>query len=137
MPMHQQVEKCKLAMTSEHYLLANWCNLNLKHVDTPLAYTILSLNFKILQKIRSSLQILILSLVFLQHLASGHAYRVLAAFFFPAKSHFMMANSIVRELVKRGHEVTFITPFSLADENLGPNYKEIVIDQYQSWAISK
>ncbi|KAH8331593.1 hypothetical protein KR074_007669, partial [Drosophila pseudoananassae] len=85
------------------------------------------------QKLRSGLQILFVSLVALQQLDLGEGSRILAAFFFPGKSHFMMTNAIIRELVKRGHEVTFITPFSLEKENLGPNYKEIVIGQYNFW----
>ncbi|XP_020804450.1 LOW QUALITY PROTEIN: UDP-glucuronosyltransferase 2B15-like [Drosophila serrata] len=82
---------------------------------------------------RSFLNIFLLSLVALQQLDLGSSSRILAAFFFPGKSHFMMTNAIIRELVKRGHEVTFITPFSLAKEKLGPNYKEIVIPKYDFW----
>jgi len=67
----------------------------------------------------------------------GASSRILAAFFFPGKSHFMMTNAIIRELVRQGHEVKFITPFSLAKEKLGPNYKEIVIPQYDFWPESK
>ncbi|KAH8254192.1 hypothetical protein KR032_008814, partial [Drosophila birchii] len=85
------------------------------------------------QQFRSFLNILLLSLVALQQLDLGAGSRILAAFFFPGKSHFMMTNAIIRELVKRGHEVTFITPFSLAKEKMGPNYKEIVIPQYDFW----
>ncbi|XP_017033184.1 UDP-glycosyltransferase UGT5-like [Drosophila kikkawai] len=82
---------------------------------------------------RRALHIFLLSLVALQQLDLGAGSRILAAYFFPSKSHFMMTNAIIRELVKRGHEVTFITPFSLAKEKLGPNYKEIVIPQYDFW----
>ncbi|KAH8263950.1 hypothetical protein KR038_010324, partial [Drosophila bunnanda] len=85
------------------------------------------------QQLRSTLHILLLSLVALQQLDLGAGSRILAAFIFPGKSHFMMTNAIIRELVKRGHEVTFITAFSLAKEKLGPNYKEIVIPQYDFW----
>ncbi|KAH8290982.1 hypothetical protein KR054_007661, partial [Drosophila jambulina] len=80
-----------------------------------------------------TLHIFLLSLMALQQLDLGAGSRILAAFFFPGKSHFMMTNAIIRELVKRGHEVTFITPFSLAKEKLGPNYKEIVIPKYDFW----
>nr|XP_016927408.2 UDP-glycosyltransferase UGT5-like [Drosophila suzukii] len=44
-----------------------------------------------------------------------------------------MTNAIIRELVQQGHEVTFITPFSMAKENLGSNYTEIVIPKYDFW----
>ncbi|XP_017033095.2 UDP-glycosyltransferase UGT5-like [Drosophila kikkawai] len=84
-------------------------------------------------QLKSLPHILLLSMVALHQLDSGAGSRILAAFFFPGRSHFMMTNAIIRELVKRGHEVTFITPFSLAKEKLGPNYKEIVISQYYFW----
>ncbi|KAH8283702.1 hypothetical protein KR018_012601, partial [Drosophila ironensis] len=76
---------------------------------------------------------LILSLMTLHqpNLATGS--RILAAFLFPAKSHFMMTNALIRELVARGHEVTNISPVSLANENLGPNYKEVLFAPFDSW----
>ncbi|EDV94603.1 GH18740 [Drosophila grimshawi] len=49
----------------------------------------------------------------------------------------MMTNSIIRQLVKNGHEVTFITPFSLESENLGSNYKEILLESYDFWTEMK
>ncbi|KAH8384528.1 hypothetical protein KR200_008715, partial [Drosophila serrata] len=60
--------------------------------------------------------------------------RILAPFFLPVRSHFMMTNAIIRELVHRGHEVTFITPFSLVKENLGANYTEVLLPLYNTWA---
>ncbi|XP_017081810.2 UDP-glycosyltransferase UGT5 [Drosophila eugracilis] len=77
---------------------------------------------------------MILKLLILCLLALGDGARILAPFFLPVRSHFMMTNAIIRELVKRGHEVTFITPLSLAKENLGPNYKEILLPHYDTWA---
>ncbi|KAH8261352.1 hypothetical protein KR044_007858, partial [Drosophila immigrans] len=85
------------------------------------------------QQLKSAWKLLLLGLVALQHMELAAGSRILAPFFFPGKSHFMMTNAIVRELVKRGHEVTFLTPFSLAKENLGENYKEILIPQYNIW----
>nr|XP_017035577.1 UDP-glycosyltransferase UGT5 [Drosophila kikkawai] len=64
----------------------------------------------------------------------GEGARILAPFFLPVRSHFMMTNAIIRELVQRGHEVTFITPFSLAKENLGANYTEVLLPLYNTWA---
>ncbi|KAL7735231.1 hypothetical protein ACLKA6_016140 [Drosophila palustris] len=84
-------------------------------------------------QLKSAWKVLLLGLVALQHLEIAAGSRILAAFFFPGKSHFMMTNAIIRELVKRGHEVTFVTPFSLAKENLGSNYTEILIPQYNFW----
>ncbi|KAH8371683.1 hypothetical protein KR093_008438, partial [Drosophila rubida] len=89
------------------------------------------------QQLKSAWKVLLLGLVALQHLELAAGSRILAAFFFPGKSHFMMTNAIVRELVQRGHEVTFITPFSLAKENLGANYKEILLPQYNFWPTRK
>ncbi|KAM8714200.1 hypothetical protein ACLKA7_014355 [Drosophila subpalustris] len=77
---------------------------------------------------------LILGLMALLHLEIAAGSRILAPNFFPGKSHSMMSNAIIRELVKRGHEVTYITPFSLAEENLGSNYTEILIPQYDFWS---
>ncbi|XP_032311292.1 UDP-glycosyltransferase UGT5 [Drosophila ananassae] len=77
------------------------------------------------------LHVWVLSLVSLSHLGTGA--RILAAFFCPARSHFMMTHAIIRELVKRGNEVTFITPVSMGKEELGPNYKEILFAPYDSW----
>ncbi|KAH8254191.1 hypothetical protein KR032_008815, partial [Drosophila birchii] len=85
------------------------------------------------QHLRSILIILLPSIVTLLQLEAGAASRILATFFFPAKSHSMMTNAIIRELVKRGHEVTLVTSISMAKENLGPNYKEITIPQYEIW----
>lgn len=91
----------------------------------------------LLQKLKNELKILLLSLVAIQQFEISEGSRILAAFFFPARSHFMMTHSIIRELVTRGHEVTFITPFSLAEENLGPNYTEIVFDQFAIWPVGR
>ncbi|XP_034479892.1 UDP-glucuronosyltransferase 2C1 isoform X3 [Drosophila innubila] len=85
-------------------------------------------------QLKSAWKVLLLGLVTIQHLEIASGSRILAAFFFPAKSHFMMTNAIIRELVKRGHEVTFITPFSLVKENLGSNYTEILLPQYDIWS---
>nr|XP_017087342.2 UDP-glycosyltransferase UGT5-like [Drosophila bipectinata] len=88
-------------------------------------------------KLENALKILLLSLVAIQQIDFSKGSRILAAFFFPARSHFMMTHSIIRELVKRGHEVTFITPVSLAHENLGQNYTEVLFDQYAIWPVVK
>ncbi|EDW02190.1 GH20037 [Drosophila grimshawi] len=82
---------------------------------------------------KNVLKFLLLGLVALQHFEIGAGSRILAAFFFPGKSHFMMTNAIIRELVQRGHEVTFITPFTLANENLGSNYTEVLLPQFNIW----
>jgi len=87
--------------------------------------------------LESALHIFLFGLVALQQLDLGASSRILAAFFFPGRSHFMMTNAIIRELVQQGHEVTFITPFSMAKENLGSNYTEIVIPKYDFWPESK
>jgi len=78
-----------------------------------------------------------MKLLFVYLLGTGDGARILAPFFLPVKSHFMMTDAIIRELVKRGHEVTFITPLSLAKENLGPNYREILLPKYDTWADSE
>ncbi|KAH8407726.1 hypothetical protein KR222_011450 [Zaprionus bogoriensis] len=86
-----------------------------------------------LQQANGTWKLLLLGLLALQQLEISAGSRILAPFFFPGKSHFMMTNALIRELVQRGHEVTFITPFSLAKEQLGANYTEILIPQYNFW----
>ncbi|KAH8317138.1 hypothetical protein KR074_001979, partial [Drosophila pseudoananassae] len=76
----------------------------------------------------------LLRLLLLCFLGFCNGARILAPFFLPVRSHFMMTNAIIRELVSRGHEVTFITPLSLAKENLGPNYREILLPHYDTWS---
>ncbi|KAH8407725.1 hypothetical protein KR222_011449, partial [Zaprionus bogoriensis] len=78
-------------------------------------------------------KLLLLGLLALQQLEIATASRILAPFIYPGKSHFMMTKAIIEELVQRGHEVTFITPFSLEKEQLGANYTEILIPQYNFW----
>ncbi|XP_032306981.1 UDP-glycosyltransferase UGT4-like [Drosophila ananassae] len=60
--------------------------------------------------------------------------KILAAYSFPGKSHYMMHKTLVRELIENGHQVTMITARSLESENLGSNYTEILIEPvYDFW----
>ncbi|XP_055915995.1 UDP-glycosyltransferase UGT5-like [Eupeodes corollae] len=72
------------------------------------------------------------ALVVLLTVSYSNAGRILAAFVFPGKSHFMMHKTLIRELLKRGHEVTFITSDSMGPNN-GPNYTEVLIPPYDFW----
>ncbi|PSN47111.1 hypothetical protein C0J52_16000 [Blattella germanica] len=54
----------------------------------------------------------------------GESARILGIFPFPGKSHWAVHESLIKELAKRGHELTVITPFP---EKSPPKYKEIVI----------
>uniref|UniRef100_W8BZE5 UDP-glucuronosyltransferase n=1 Tax=Ceratitis capitata TaxID=7213 RepID=W8BZE5_CERCA len=54
--------------------------------------------------------------------------KILAVFSFPGKSHYMMHNTLIEELLKHGHQVTAITGLTLGPEKLGSNYTEILID---------
>lgn len=73
------------------------------------------------------------ALVLLITISFTNAGRILAAFVFPGKSHFMMHKTLIRELLKRGHEVTFITSDSMGQNN-GPNYTEVLIPPYDFWS---
>ncbi|XP_017837951.1 UDP-glucuronosyltransferase 2C1-like [Drosophila busckii] len=84
-------------------------------------------------QLKDGSRLLLLCLLALQQFDFNAGARILAPFVFPGKSHFMMTNAIIRELVKQGHEVTFVTPFSLANEKLGANYTEILIKQWPIW----
>ncbi|KAH8254186.1 hypothetical protein KR032_008812 [Drosophila birchii] len=60
--------------------------------------------------------------------------KILAVYAYPGKSHFMMHNALMRELVESGHQVTMITAFSLEKEQLGDNFTEILIEPvYDYW----
>lgn len=61
-----------------------------------------------------------------------HASKILAVFVFPGKSHFMMHQVLVQELLKRGHEITCIAGSTLG-KNLGANYTEILLPPYDFW----
>lgn len=54
--------------------------------------------------------------------------KILAIYSFPGKSHFMMHSTIIKELIRRGHQVTMVTAFSLEHLKLGENYTEILIE---------
>ncbi|XP_017087027.2 UDP-glycosyltransferase UGT4 [Drosophila bipectinata] len=60
--------------------------------------------------------------------------KILAAYSFPGKSHYMMHKALMRELIENGHQVTMITALSLESENLGSNFTEILIEPvYDFW----
>lgn len=56
-----------------------------------------------------------------------NGYKILFMAPFNQKSHFLYCQSFVKELLNRGHEVTFITSSSLTELNL-KNYTEVLID---------
>lgn len=59
----------------------------------------------------------------------------MAVYAFPGKSHYMMHTVLIKELIRRGHEVTMIAAFSLEKHNLGENYTEILIEPvYDFWS---
>ncbi|XP_020802466.1 UDP-glucuronosyltransferase 2B13-like isoform X1 [Drosophila serrata] len=71
---------------------------------------------------------------FYSQLELAEGAKILAVYAFPGKSHFMMHTALMRELVESGHQVTMITAFSLAKEQLGGNYTEILIEPvYDFW----
>lgn len=46
----------------------------------------------------------------------------------------MMHTALIRELVENGHQVTMIAAFSLASQQLGSNYTELLIEPvYDFW----
>lgn len=63
------------------------------------------------------------------------AYRILAIIPFAGKSHYILTQSIVKELAVRGHHVTVITTFS--EKNPPATYKEVVVDKKEFWDFSK
>lgn len=70
--------------------------------------------------------------------AQGEASKILAVYAFPGKSHYMMHTSIIKELIRNGHQVTMITAFSLNHLKLGANYTEVLIEPvYDFWSDGK
>lgn len=57
----------------------------------------------------------------------GEGYRILAVLPFPARSHQLFNNGIIRTLAKAGHEVTILAPVSFWD-NPTPNYHFIQLN---------
>lgn len=58
-------------------------------------------------------------------LPSSESDRILCFYPLPSKSGVLMAQPLMVELAKRGHEVTFVSPFSLGKSV--QNYREVVI----------
>lgn len=58
-------------------------------------------------------------------MSSLEAARILGVFPYPSKSHAMLGQPIFVELAKRGHEVTFVSPFQLKDPPKG--YRDILL----------
>ncbi|CAH0678019.1 unnamed protein product [Spodoptera exigua] len=55
--------------------------------------------------------------------SSCEAYKALVVFGMPSNSHFNLGNGVVRNLLKDGHEVTYVTPIEY--KNPPPNLRQI------------
>ncbi|XP_052756579.1 UDP-glycosyltransferase UGT5-like, partial [Galleria mellonella] len=53
----------------------------------------------------------------------SESYKILVSFPVPSKSHNILGNGVVRNLLKAGHEVTYITPYPINDPP--PNLRQI------------
>jgi glucuronosyltransferase len=73
----------------------------------------------------------LLSLSILLLLDSSLGARILAVFPIYIKSHSIFTHPIAKELARRGHDVTIITPFE--DPDKLPNYKEILSAKETLW----
>ncbi|XP_076648061.1 uncharacterized protein LOC143356343 [Halictus rubicundus] len=58
-------------------------------------------------------------------LSTCQGYRILGLFPFNGKSHFMMFESLMKGLAKKGHQVDVISTFPLKKPH--PNYKDIIV----------
>ncbi|KAF5289137.1 hypothetical protein FQR65_LT02027 [Abscondita terminalis] len=67
--------------------------------------------------------VLYVSLIALSHV---QAAQILCVYPFPAYSHYQLGSAICKELAKKGHQVTVITPFK--ENNLPRNYSQILVD---------
>ncbi|XP_055627180.1 UDP-glycosyltransferase UGT5-like [Toxorhynchites rutilus septentrionalis] len=76
--------------------------------------------------------VLLLSCLAWQH---SHASRILGVFVFPGRSHWMMIDAIINELLDRGHQVTAIGNYALSRQH--ENYTDIRIAPiYDFWKKS-
>ncbi|XP_044754963.1 UDP-glycosyltransferase UGT5-like [Coccinella septempunctata] len=57
----------------------------------------------------------------------GHGAKILGVFPFPSKSHYAMGNSLLKELAKRGHEVTMIAGFEEKSLPSNVSYRNIKV----------
>ncbi|KAF5289142.1 hypothetical protein FQR65_LT02032 [Abscondita terminalis] len=60
--------------------------------------------------------------------SSVESAKILGVYPFTSYSHYSLGDTIFKELVKRGHEVTVITPFK--EKKIIPNYTQILVDDF-------
>lgn len=53
-------------------------------------------------------------------------YNILGIFHFPSQSHHILGSTLLKELTRRGHNVTMISPFPFKEKI--PNYTDIKIE---------
>lgn len=63
-------------------------------------------------------------------------YKILVTTPMSGKSHFLYMQSFVKAFIARGHDVTFLTSYSLKNEKLA-NYTEVLIDPPFDFSIGK
>lgn len=56
---------------------------------------------------------------------SVNGAKILAIFHIPSKSHYILGNTLLKALAKRGHQVTMLSPFAL--EEPVDNYTDVVM----------
>lgn len=57
---------------------------------------------------------------------ASDAARILGVFNMPAPSHFILGSRLLKELAKRGHDVTMISPFP--QKKPIPNYTDVNLE---------
>ena len=58
------------------------------------------------------------------------SYKILTIYHIPTGSHYILASRLVKEIAKKGHEVTFITPYP--SKMPVKNVKEIPLEGLQT-----
>lgn len=71
-----------------------------------------------------------LCLIVLLYFGTVHSANILGVFYFPSPSHHMLGSRLLKELAKKGHNVTMLSPFPL--KNSIPNYTDISIEELVS-----
>lgn len=73
-----------------------------------------------------------LLLLFLQNVNSAN---ILGAFYFPSQSHHILGSTLLKELARRGHNVTMISPFPFKEKIA--NYTDIELKGLLEYKDSK
>lgn len=68
-------------------------------------------------------------------LTSCECYKYLALFQTPSRSHHILASKLFKEIAKKGHKITFVSPF--VEKTPIKNFNVVPIESLQKFFIGK